>query len=322
MSAGHDRQANGCRPIPEGSLAVPAHAQFVAAEDGTQLYLRSRPGPSPVVSLLCDGIACDGFIWKYLWDLLAAHTSVAHWNYRGHGRSQAPVDPARISVEDHARDLTSVRLALGDPEVVLFGHSMGCQVVLENYRQRPARTKAMVLLCGAPGRVTHTFKGTDALAQVLPRFIDVVDRHPTVARALWGRVPPELALRAAFALGEVDGKLMNPKDLIPYLEHMVDIDLPMFLRMLRHAGDHTAEDLLPTIEVPVLVVASDRDSFTPPRLAEQMASTLPRGELFMISGTHAAPLEQRKIVNERVLEFLDRVVAEASQRSAIPSEGR
>lgn len=301
------------RPAP----AARTHESFVVAADGTQLYLRSRAtggARGDVVSLLCDGIACDGFIWKYLWDALSP---VAHWHYRGHGRSQSPADPMRIRVEDLAHDADAVRAVLGDPPVVLFGHSMGCQVVLENYRIHPAKVRAMVLLCGSPGRVTHTFKGTDALAQLLPRMIDVVERHPNLARGIWGRVPTELALRAAFALGEVDAKAMNPQDLMPYLEHMVDIDLPMFLRMLRAAGEHTAEDLLPRIEVPVLIIAADRDSFTPTRLAQQMAASIPRGELLLVSGTHAAPLEQKELVGEAIQTFLAKALAEDDRNSAI-----
>jgi pimeloyl-ACP methyl ester carboxylesterase len=299
--------------------AVDAHESFVVADDGTQLYLRARGagGAGDVLSLLCDGIACDGFIWKYLWDALSP---VAHWHYRGHGRSQSPVDPQRIGVEDLARDADAVRLALGDPEVVMFGHSMGCQVVLENYRIHPRKVRAMVLLCGSPGRVTHTFKGTDALAQVLPRMIDVVERHPNLARGIWGRVPPELALRAAFALGEVDAKAMSPQDLLPYLQHMVDIDLPMFLRMLRAAGEHTAEDLLSRIEVPVLIVAADRDSFTPTRLAEQMAASIPKGELLLVSGTHAAPLEQKELVGDAIQAFLAKALAPSAREAAIGDE--
>ncbi len=282
---------------------------IVAADDGTQLFTRRRAGPSEVVSVLCDGIACDGFIWKYLWDQLALRTSVTHWNYRGHGRSQVPRDPERLGVEQHAADLAAVRASLGDPEVILFGHSMGCQVVLESMRQQGDRVRGIVLICGAPGRVTHTFKGSDALAQLLPRLIELVTRHPYLTRALWGGVPPELALKMAFALGEVDSKRMSPEDLLPYLEHMADMDPLMFLKMLRLAGDHSALDLLPNLEVPALVIASDRDSFTPPRLAEEMAKSIPKGELLMLEGTHAVPLEQRDAVEKRINEFLDLVLA-------------
>lgn len=216
-----------------------------------------------------------------------------------------PRDPERLDITDHVADLQLVRKALGDPEVVLFGHSMGCQVVLENMRHHGRGVRGLVLLCGAPGRVTHTFKGSDTLAHVLPKLIDLIERHPHLTRALWGGVPPELALRTAFMLGEVDPKRMSPTDFMPYLEHMVDMDPAMFFRMLRLAGEHSAHDLLPTIDVPVLVVASDRDTFTPPKLAEEMAAALPKGELLMLSGTHAMPLEQRDAVRERIAHFLD-----------------
>jgi pimeloyl-ACP methyl ester carboxylesterase len=277
---------------------------FAIGPDGTRLFVRRRKGPSDVTALLCDGIACDGFIWKYLWDDLASVVSVAHWNYRGHGRSGSPADPDRIELADHARDLAAVREALGDRPVVLVGHSMGCQVALEGYRERPENVRGLVLVCGSSGRITHTFKGTNVLAQVLPGVIARVEAHPGLARALWSRVPPDVALRVALASGEVDASV-KPEDLLPYLKHMVDIDLRMFLRMLQSAGEHSAADLLPHIDVPVLVVAGDRDTFTPPRYAEEMASLLPKGELLMaVGGTHVVPIERRDLVRDRIERFL------------------
>ena len=76
---------------------------FAVGHDGTRIYVRSRERAAPppaeggrLTAVLCDGIACDGFIWKYLWDDLAriaGVSHVAHWNYRGHGRSGRPRDP-------------------------------------------------------------------------------------------------------------------------------------------------------------------------------------------------------------------------------------
>lgn len=283
---------------------------FAKGPDGTRLYVRRRSGPSDVTALLCDGIACDGFIWKYLWDDLASLVGVAHWNYRGHGRSSSPADPDRIELADHARDVGVVREAIGGGPVVLVGHSMGCQVALEAYRQHPEGVRALVLVCGSSGRITHTFKGTNVLAQVLPKLIERVESHPGIARALWSRVPPDVALRVALVSGEIDASV-KPEDMLPYLKHMVDIDLRMFLRMLQSAGEHSARDLLPEIDVPVLVIAGDRDSFTPPRYAEEMASLLPKGEILMaLGGTHVVPIERRELVRDRIDRFLrERVLA-------------
>ncbi len=289
---------------PPSSGNTPQTASFAIASDTTRLFVRRRRGPSATTVVLTDGIACDGFIWKYLWDDLASVCDVAHWNYRGHGRSGLPADPKRIELSDLARDLDTVRRAVGDPEVVLVGHSMGCQVSLEGYRLRPEKVRGLVLICGAPGRITHTFKGTDVLAQMLPKLIERVDAHPEIVRALWGRVPAEMALRLAMLTGEVD-RSIRPEDVMPYLKHMVDIDVPMFLRMLRSAGDHSAVDLLPRVNVPVLVIGGDRDTFTPPRYAEEMAAALPQGELLMVTGgSHAVPIERPDLVRERIQRFL------------------
>ena len=188
---------------------------------------------------------------------------------------------------------------------MLVGHSFGTQVALEAYRLRPEKIVAMVFLCGSFGRVTHTFKGTDVLAQILPRLRELSGAHPKIARALWSRVPPKMAVRIGMLTGDLDARTVRPEDIEPYFRHVAHIDFPMFVRMLEYAGEHSAEDLLPKIDVPVLVVAGDRDSFTPPELSAQMADALPRGELVMLAGgTHVAPLEQDELVGLRIEKFL------------------
>ena len=265
-----------------------------------------------VHAILSDGILCDGFIWKYLWEELPSLVPVVHWHYRGHGRSAPPADPERIDIAAHATDLGSVREHVGDPPCVLVGHSMGCQVALEAYRIRPDKIRGMVLLCGSFGNVTSTFHGVPVLELILPKLLDLAQKSPEIVRALWSRLPPQLALRIALKAGEIDPERVHPEDVLPYLSHMTDVDFPMFLRMLRAAGEHTASDILGRIEVPVLVVAGERDTFTPPFLATAMTEAMPRGEILMVPrGTHVTPIEQPALVNERIMTFLrDRVLAQ------------
>jgi pimeloyl-ACP methyl ester carboxylesterase len=244
-----------------------------------------------------------------LWDDLTRTVSVAHWNYRGHGRSAPPADPKQVDVAAHAADLDAVRRHLGDRPVVLIGHSFGTQVALEAYRLRPEGIRAMVFLCGSFGRVTHTFKGTDLLANLLPRITELADKHPRIARALWSRLPPRVAVKVALLTGDVDPRTVVPEDIEPYFWHISHIDFPMFLEMLRHAGEHSAEDLLPNVKVPVLIVAGDHDSFTPPDLSHAMAEIMPSAELVMLpGGTHVAPLEQHELVALRIEKFLERAL--------------
>jgi pimeloyl-ACP methyl ester carboxylesterase len=261
-------------------------------------------------AIFCDGILCDGFIWKYLWADVAEACDVAHWHYRGHGRSGTPMDSARIDIPAHARDLMTVRDHLGDPPCVLFGHSMGTQVALETWHLFPERVRGLVLVCGSYGKVTQSFRGMPILDLLLPKVMDIVDKQPDIVRALWSRIPPEMALRAALLARDVDPDNVRREDLLPYLEHMTHVDFPLFLRMLRAAGEHSAEDFLQKVNVPVLIIAGEKDTFTPGSLSEHMAEQIPGAELLTLrGGTHVAPIEQPELVRARVQSFLARVAA-------------
>ncbi|MCB9592948.1 MAG: alpha/beta hydrolase [Sandaracinaceae bacterium] len=280
-----------------------ARQGFATASDGTRLFWGAR-GQGPAV-VLNDGIGCDGFAWKYLQPHLAESHTTIHWHYRAHGRSGLPADPGRIDLPAHARDLLSVMDAQGIDSAVLVGHSMGTQVALEAYRLAPERVRALVLLCGSYGKVTATFHGSDMLKQVLPGIIDAVERRRGLARALWGRIPAGLAFHIARLSKEVDALSIREEDFRPYMEHVSSMEPQVFLAMLRHAGEHTAEDILSRIAVPTLVVAAERDTFTPAILAEHMTEAIPEAELFMLRGaSHAAPIEQPVAIQLRIDKFL------------------
>ena len=300
---GGDRANDSAQPV-----AREDRASFALGADGTRLFVRTRTDthrPDAVHAFLSDGILCDGFIWKYVWDELASVVPLVHWHYRGHGRSQAPVDPDFIDIAAHARDLDCVREHVGDPPSVLIGHSMGCQVSLEAYRRRREGVRGIVLLCGSFGNVTSTFHGVPVLELLLPKLLNLAQKSPDVVRAVWSRLPPQLALKVALMAGEIDPRRVHAEDMLPYLSHMTHVDFPMFLRMLRAAGEHTASDILATIDVPVLVIAGERDTFTPPFLASAMTEAMPHGELLLVpGGTHVTPIEQPALVNARIVQFL------------------
>lgn len=281
---------------------------FAAGPDGTRVFWEasgpSQPEAAPLDVVLCDGIGCDGFAWKYLQPRLAERHHVVHWHYRGHGRSGLPVDPGRVDVPAHARDLLAVLDHLGIDAAVLVGHSMGTQVCLETYRLAPERVRALVLVCGSYGRVTATFHGSDVLRQVLPGILEAVEKHRGLARALWGRIPAGLAYRLARLSGEVDVEALREEDFRWYLEHVASMEPSLFLQMLKLAGEHSAEDILASIDVPTLVVAAERDTFTPPELARHMAEAIPEAELLFLEGaSHAAPVERETLIAERMERF-------------------
>jgi pimeloyl-ACP methyl ester carboxylesterase len=280
---------------------------FAVGCDDTPIFYRVRgPASAPAV-VFCDGIGCDGYVWKYLEAELAATHRAVHWHYRGHGRTPMPRDPRRVDIADLADDLAAVLdAAVGDGAgAVLAGHSMGVQVCLEMYRRHRERVHGLVLMCGSYGTPLRTFKGKRTLEQVLPFVRFAVNRIPNIAQTLVAKlIPTELAYQIATRF-EINGELIRRDDFFPYLEHMARVDVRLFLEMLAAAGRHTARELLQHIAVPTLIVAGDRDGFTPADLSAEMHKLIRDSELHVVAGgSHTAPIERPAEVTERIADFL------------------
>jgi len=165
-------------------------------------------------------------------------------------------------------------------------------------------------MCGAYGHPLRTFKGRRTLEAALPWISFVINRAPGLIGTLWRNVVPT---RLAFAIAtrtEVNPDLIRMDDFMPYLEHIARVDLPLFVDMLGHAGRHSAKEILPTIDIPTLIVAGERDGFTPMALSREMSDVIPGAELLVVEeGSHTAPIERPHLVNEAVARFLRRVDA-------------
>jgi len=279
----------------------------VAPSDGSPLFYESwgdRGALTPV--LLCDGIGCDGFAWRYLREDLRPRFCV-HPHYRGHGRTALPRDPRRVTIEDLADDVACVLDDALVDRAILVGHSMGVQVALETYRRHRRRVAGLILVCGAPSNPLKTFRGSAALEEALPTIQKWIHRVPGVINRVTRRVlPTRLAYEIASRL-EIRRELVEPADFMPYLEGIARIDARLFVAMLSAAGQHSADDLLPSIEVPCLVIAGGRDGFTPPERSRAMAAAIPEAELLEIpNASHTAPIERPHLVDETIRDFLTR----------------
>ena len=285
----------------------------VSPTDGSPLFYESwgeRGHAMPV--LLCDGIGCDGYVWRHLRHDLGERFCV-HPHYRGHGRTALPRDPARVTIEDLADDVACVLDDALVERAVLIGHSMGVQVALETYRRHSAHVAGLVLLCGAPSHPLRTFRGSAALEDWLPLIQRWIQRAPGVFNRVSRAVlPTRLAYEVASRF-EIRRELVEPGDFMPYLEGMARIDSRLFIAMLAAAGQHSAEDVLPEVTVPTLVIAGGRDGFTPPDRSRAIAAAVPGAELLEIpNASHTAPIEHPQLVNLAIRDFLSRRIERSS----------
>jgi pimeloyl-ACP methyl ester carboxylesterase len=212
-----------------------------------------------------------------------------------------------VTIEDLADDVACVLDDALVDRAVLVGHSMGVQVALETYRRHPDRVAGLVLVCGAPSHPLKTFRGSAALEEILPVVQRWIHRVPGVINRVTRLVlPTRLAYEVASRL-EIRRELVEPQDFMPYLEGLARIDARLFVAMLSAAGQHSAEDLLPQVRVPTLVVAGARDGFTPPDRSRAMAAAIPGAQLLEIpNASHTAPIERPHLVDWTVRDFVAR----------------
>jgi pimeloyl-ACP methyl ester carboxylesterase len=296
--------------------------RYATAGDGTRLWWTSAGARAPAL-VLCDGVGCAGYVWRKMLPLLSARHRILHWNYRGHGRSAAPDDPARVTVADCASDLLAVLDAAGEQAAVLVGHSMGVQVALETHRRAPGRVLGLALVCGAPGRAIDAFHDSGVLRAVFPWARAAVERFPEAARtAFRALLPSQLAMEVALAF-EVDRTRVEREDLVRYFEDLSRIDPRLFTRLLASAAEHDAAPHLAAVAAPTLVVAGERDRFTPLHRSVAMQQAIPECDLLVIPGaTHVAPLEHPEAIAARLLAFVAERVVPSARRRRAPSRPR
>ncbi len=281
------------------------HQGIFQTDDGAPLWFESRGETKGIPAILNDGLGCDGFIWRYLWEPLTARRRVLHWNYRGHGRSGVPTDDSRIGMEYITDDLARLMDQQKVDQAVIFGHSMGVQVSLEFHRRHRSRVKGLVLICGSYGTPLDTWHDHSLMRVAFPYINRLVEKSPGFAKAFTGRlmntqVAVEFGIRT-----ELNPELMKHNDFAPYMEHLAKMHPLYFVRTLDSLKDHSAWDHLAHVDVPTLVIGGEGDKFTPVWLSQRMAEHIPGAEyVYVPGGTHTAPLERPGLVNAAIERFM------------------
>jgi len=178
-------------------------------------------------------------------------------------------------------------------------------VILEFYRMYPERVLGLIPICGSYGYPLDTFHDNKTLKTLFPFLYPVFVLFPEPLEVLWKRIIPTKFSLWIAKHTEINGRLIDNKDFMPYFEHISKMSLRLFAKMLDHASQHTCEDILHKIDVPVLIVAAPKDTFTPMWLSEKMKKEIPGSEMLLVpEGTHTAPIEMPELVCLRIEKWL------------------
>lgn len=302
--------------------------RVVVAGDGTRLYARQTAGPDArgVPLLCCNGIGVSTIFWRHIEEHFSRARPVICWDYRGHGESEFPRDLEGLTMDANAEDVGRVLDAFGHRRAVLLGHSMGCQVIYEVARRAPDRAAGLVPMLGTFGHPVHTFLDAEVgslVGFVVGRQVGLLgaDVVASLKARLMGSARARRVLAwGAKATGIVDAR-MPSTDLDAYLRHMGALSPIVFLKMAEHMAAHSVGPWLPTIAAPTLVIAGERDVFTPMWCSEQIARELPRARLVILrDGSHAALVEQPDVIQVELERFLEEELADAPAVAGAPAE--
>jgi YbgC/YbaW family acyl-CoA thioester hydrolase len=282
-------------PIPPeiatvfGGRLSPLPGELVQHDVGGVTLAVDTRGDGPAV-LLVHGFPLDHSMWAHQVATLARWRRIAP-DLRGAGVSDAP--DSGYSMATYADDLVRLLDRLQIERAVVAGVSMGGYVAFEMLRRHRARVMGLILVdTRADADSAEARKGRDDM-------MEVARRHGAAAVA--ERMVPRLLGRST---------QQTQPNIVEQVKTMIGrtpvAGIVGALGAMRDRPDSTP--LLPTIDVPTLVVVGAEDELMPATAARTMTSAIPGAAMRTIAGAgHLAPLEAPTAVTRVIAEFLEAV---------------
>lgn len=259
------------------------------------VHLEARAAGRGMPLLLLHGFTGRGSSWTtHLPALGRSHRTIVV-DLLGHGRSDAPADPARYAIESQAGDLAALLRAVGASVADVLGYSMGARIALGLAIDHRAAVRRLVLESPSagiadPGERDRRRIADEALAETIERdgvgaFVDRWQGQPIFASH--GTLPARARARLRRQrLGHTPGGLANA---------------------LRGAGQGAMDPLhgrLGEVRAPTLVVVGSLDPVGRERAA-LVAHGIPGARLEVIEGAgHTPHLERPAAFRRLVVAFL------------------
>ncbi len=232
------------------------------------------------------------------------------WDYRGVGASLPLPRGVAVDVPAHARDLAAVLDAAGEERAAIVGWSMGVPVALELYRQHPDRVGALVLVCGPCGRMFERFSGLPGSGPVVERLLVLAKRahrplEGVLRRAARSRGLVPLARRVGFVREGLDREVW-----LDQVRSAAACDMRLYLGTMAELVRARCCDVLPSVRVPTLVVAGERDRLVRPEVMREMCEAVPGASFWVAPGAgHYCVVECPELLNARIEEHLTAAAA-------------
>jgi len=265
---------------------------YVEGRDGAKIFWRAS-GEGPPLLLSCASFSTH-LHWAGQEAELARFARVVSWDYRGHGRSDAPDEIERYSLAQVVDDLARVHEAAAEGEPAFAaGLSVGGIVSLAYARAHPSRVRALVLCNTGPG-----FKNPEALAQ----WQDMLER----SAAKFGEVGIEKYLEGSRARAELLGLDPSSPLVAEARRGVLSSTVAGLQRFARGVAGPVPNlvDVLGEIRQPALILVGEKDpNFQ--RASHVMAAKLPHAQRVELAGAgHVLNLDQPESFVREIERFV------------------
>ena len=276
-----------------------ARARTVRGGGGLGLHVREwgpEDGP-PIVFV--HGWSQNHLCWtRQVESSLAQEFRLVAFDLRGHGMSEAPLEPERYTDAGlWADDLRAILDELELVRPVLVGWSYGAFVICDYIRLRGQERIAAIDFVEGVTKLGETAFGTFIGPGFLDHFVDATSEDlPTSIRAMRSFV--RTCLVAPVSDDDVEAAVCW------------NVVVPAAIRANLAAREIDDDDVLRTIEVPLLVTHGREDSVVLPAMAEHVLATCPTAEVSWYDGVgHAPHIEDPERFNRELAALARRVRA-------------
>jgi pimeloyl-ACP methyl ester carboxylesterase len=261
------------------------------------LKIDSAGSGAPCLIFVHGGF-CDRHDWDAQVTAFASRHRVIAFDMPGHGESQLPAEPTVAALGEA---LCEVKDRYGGGNVVLIGHSLGVDIVLEAYRQCPASIAGLLLIEGGLVADGDPERAANAVAERMDA------------------VGLDAFLRGAFS--QMFTSTSNAKLRERVLGRLERLDRS-FAREIIHSkvrwDASVAASVLASVTTPVRLIQSTyfdetferrslKGGMTTPWTA-LVSRQVPHADVCYVEATgHFPHIEAAEIVNEQIRAFLDQL---------------
>jgi len=285
----------------------PKPAGYFTAADGLKLpwFEYGRRDAARTI-LFLNGFTCNQFNLARVIRGLEDEYRIVSFDYRGQGLAYRE-RYAKVSVSAAISDIDAFHKHLGNPPVLLFAYSMGCQFAIEWNYQNAKYVDGLVLLLGIYGNIFDTFLNLNIFAPLLRITHDIFPVVKPFYKTLW-RSAHRLPYRLRVALGT--GALLNPSlvgeaELRPFLDQLAELDFEYIIYMSYAIHHHSNHGQFHRVAAPALIISGESDLFALPVHSERVHHQVKDSWYFAIpKGTHNAILENADEIVTLTREFL------------------